>query len=156
MSVSISIPWHRNAKLSRVIHPRFEHRGLTVMWLMPSIVAALTTLSFSISAAASVTVYSNASEWQAAVDDYSTITFTELPAFTWIDEQYSYLGIHFTDGSDQISVNDGYVDGQGLNGAFDSSTLEFDSPLTSIACLFPGTITTPATVVLTFECYAAA
>src|SRR5262245_8386988 len=90
-------------------------------------------------ARASVTVYTSTSEWQSATGAFSAISFTELPAFTWINEQYSYLGVHFTDGSDQISVNSSYTDGQGLNGALDSTTLKFDQPMTAIGTDFLGT-----------------
>jgi hypothetical protein len=90
-------------------------------------------------ASATVTIYSNKTNWENAAGAYSTIYFNELPANTWIDEQYAYLGVHFTDGSDQIYESDAFVtDGFGLNGALDDSTLEFDAPLTSIAMDFPG------------------
>jgi hypothetical protein len=98
---------------------------------------------------ASVTVYSSVgnpnakTQWQSAAGPYSTITFAELglPSGTWLNEQYAYLGVHFTDGSDQIYQNAGFLqDGWGLNGALDESTLKFDAPMTTIAADFPGTV----------------
>lgn len=88
---------------------------------------------------AAVTVYTNKASWQAAAGPYTTITFQELPPTTYIDEQYAHLGVHFTDGSDQVYASNLFPnDGVGLNGAFDETTLEFDAPMTTIAMDFPG------------------
>jgi hypothetical protein len=91
---------------------------------------------------ASVSVYTNQSAWQSAAGPYSTITFTELPEHTWIFDQYADLGVHFTDGADQIYHNQNIFlnDGAGLNGAFDESTLEFDQAITAIAVSHPGAV----------------
>ena len=95
--------------------------------------------AFTQQASATVTTFTNTANWQAVAGPYSTITFTELPAGTWITEQYAPLGVHFTDGSDQINHNNNaYVDGYGLNGAFDETTLQFDTAMTTIALDFPG------------------
>lgn len=87
----------------------------------------------------SVVTYTNKAAWQTAAAPYSTITFLELPNNTLITEQYASLGVHFTDGSDYTYHSSSFpTDGAGLNGAFDSTTLVFDSPVTSIALDFPG------------------
>ena len=87
-----------------------------------------------------VVEYTNKLSWQNDVGSYNTITFTELPANTWITNQYAHLGVTFTDGSDQIMyalggfLNDEY----GLNGAFDETTLVFSQLMYTIAIEFPG------------------
>ena len=92
---------------------------------------------------AAVVEYTNKAAWQNGASGYSTITFTELPANTWITNQYAHLGISFTDGSDQVVYMPGAFlnDDFGLNGAFDSSTLQFSQPVHSIAVDFPGRTT---------------
>src|SRR5687768_14203048 len=103
------------------------------------VVALCAAILASRTTSASVTLFSNPSEWQTAAGSYSTITFTELPANAWITNQYSELGVLFTDGSDQVHANSSvYSDGFGLNGAFDESTLEFASTISAIAFDFPG------------------
>jgi Tol biopolymer transport system component len=90
---------------------------------------------------ASVVEFSNKSAWQAAVDNYSTITFAELPEFTWVTTQYSPLGVTFTDGSDQIHYSPSYLnDHFGLNGALDTTWIEFSQPMNWIAADFPGSL----------------
>jgi len=86
-----------------------------------------------------MTTYENRAAWEAVTGPYSTITFTELPPLTWLSDQYAPLGVRFTDGSDQIIHNVNiFSDNRGLNGAFDESTLEFDTPMTTLAMDFPG------------------
>jgi len=87
-----------------------------------------------------VVEYTNKVAWQNAAGSYSTITFTELPANTWITNQYAHLGVTFTDGSDQVAYMPGAFlnDDFGLNGAFDESTLSFSQPMYTIAIEFPG------------------
>jgi len=100
------------------------------------VIVILTTLS---QASATVTVFENKAAWEAAAGPHAAITFTELPENTWITEQYAPMGVHFTDGSDQILHNtNGFGDGYGLNGAFDETTLEFDSAMNTISADFPG------------------
>jgi hypothetical protein len=102
-------------------------------------VAPPTTLT----AEGAVTIYTNKSNWQNNVGTSSAITFAEfgVPTGTWLKEQYSSLGVHFTDGSDQFYNNTNiFADGWGLNGALNESTIGFDSPVTTIALDFPGTV----------------
>jgi hypothetical protein len=78
--------------------------------------------------------------WQAAAGSYSTMDFTGFPDNTFLLDQYAYLGVHFTDGSDGVKLSDVFIiDGAGVYGSFDETTLEFDVPMTSIALDFPGT-----------------
>ena len=88
-----------------------------------------------------VVEYTNKPTWQGAAGNYSTITFTELPVNTLITNQYSNLGVLFTDNSDYIFQNQAFVnDGYGLNGALDFTTLHFTQPMYSIAADFPGSL----------------
>jgi hypothetical protein len=107
---------------------------------MRFIVILLCLSSAAASTQGAVVEYTNKAAWQNAVGSYSTITFTELPANTWITTQYSHLGISFTDGSDQVAYMPGAFlnDDHGLNGAFDESTLTFSQPMYTIAIEFPG------------------
>jgi len=101
----------------------------------------LSTLGTASRLSGAVTIYETRAAWEAAVQDYSTINFTELPENTWITNQYADLGVQFTDGSDQVYYNtNGFADGYGLNGAFDESTLEFNAPMSTLAMSFPGTL----------------
>jgi hypothetical protein len=80
-------------------------------------------------------------KWQAAVDDFTTIPFTEFPDLTIITEQYSHLGIHFVNGP-QIIEPDWEAfpeDGAGIAHFFETPIiLAFDQPMTHIAIDFPG------------------
>jgi hypothetical protein len=89
---------------------------------------------------ATVVEFTNKSLWQTAAGSYTTIHFTELPNGTLVTNQYANLGVTFTDGSDYILVQPTTFlnDGAGLNGAFDSVSLAFASPMQSIAIDFPG------------------
>src|SRR5687767_14832672 len=88
---------------------------------------------------ASVTVFSSKTAWQSAAGSYATITFTELPAFSWITDQYAPLGVLFTDGADQVDMDATlYEDSFGLRGVFDETTLQFLAPMTTLAIDFPG------------------
>jgi hypothetical protein len=91
-------------------------------------------------AEATVIPYTNKASWQSAAGAYTTIDFTGYPDGTIIADLYAPLGIHFTDGIDQIWNNGNAFpnDAWGLNGAFDSTTVEFDVPIHSIAIDFPG------------------
>jgi len=94
----------------------------------------LLTCVITQSASSNVVEYTNKVAWQNAAGNYSTITFTELPANTWITNHYSHLGATFTDGSDQtMYVPDGFVnDDYGLNGAFDESILSGSNSVADI------------------------
>ena len=90
-----------------------------------------------------VVEYTDKLTWHNSAGGFDTITFTELPANTWITNQYAHLGVTFTDGSNQVAympgafVNDDY----GLTGALDETTLEFSQPMYAIAADFPGLLT---------------
>jgi len=110
------------------------------MRIIPTlIVISFATLDSS-PASAAVMTFTDHAAWATAAGPHSTITFSELPPLTWLSDQYAVLGVHFTDGSDQVYSNSNIflTDGVGLNGAFDETTLEFKMPITSLAMLFPG------------------
>jgi hypothetical protein len=94
------------------------------------------------SASANIVEYTNKVAWQNAAGSYSTITFTELPANTWITNQYAHLGVTFTDGSDQVAYMPGAFlnDDYGLNGALDETTLSFSQLMYTIAVDHPGAV----------------
>ena len=88
-----------------------------------------------------VVEYTNKAAWDGVAGTYSTVTFAELPLFTLITSQYANLGVLFTDGSDYthgFSMNTFPNDGYGLNGALDTTTLQFSQPMYTIAADFPG------------------
>ncbi len=89
---------------------------------------------------ADVTLYGVQSEWEQDVGAFTFIDFTGFPEYTIITEQYSDLGIHFTDGTDEIALGSAYSDGAGLfGGSFLLPTmnhainLKFDEPIHAIA-----------------------
>jgi len=101
---------------------------------------ALVLLCATNSAHATVTAFTDKHAWQAAAGTYTTITFTEYPAGTFLDAQYANLGVTFTDGTDYIFHNSIFVnDGFGVDGFYDEITLAFTQPMTAIAVDFPGT-----------------
>jgi hypothetical protein len=81
-------------------------------------------------------------QWENAVGEYTTITFTEFPNNTLIVDQYASLGIHFTNGGVVTSPNwDAFPeDGAGIVHPYAGSPmlLTFDEPMTHIAIDFPG------------------
>lgn len=110
---------------------------------MPSIrtLVPFYLLLVSSTSSAAVTEYTDEVEWQSAAGAHTTITFAELPLFTLITDQYAYLGVLFTDGSDYthgFSFNTFPNDGYGLNGALDETSLEFSQPTYAIGADFPG------------------
>ena len=78
---------------------------------------------------------------QSLVGDFTTITFTEVPMPAIITDQYSYLGLTFTDGNDFIDDSTACInDGFGLRGNLlgNSITINFAAPITSLALDHPG------------------
>ncbi len=86
--------------------------------------------------------FTDKEEWIAAVGRFTTIDFTGFPDGTFITDQYADLGILFTDGNDNIFLNDGAFpnDGAGLDGNGDIS-VAFDTPQAWIGVDFPGFLT---------------
>jgi hypothetical protein len=79
--------------------------------------------------------------WEAAVGEFTTIGFTGFPEFTIITDQYSELGILFTDGNDSVGLGETIFpnDGAGLLGTHITSIdVAFDVPQRWIAVDFPG------------------
>jgi hypothetical protein len=104
-----------------------------------SIVAAALCSMHTLASHGAVVQYNNKSAWQAAAGSHSTINFTGYPQATLITNQYSNLGVAFTDGIDLIHLSGSFVnDGAGLNGAIDEIEVTFSQPMSSIAIEFPG------------------
>jgi hypothetical protein len=84
-------------------------------------------------------LYTNKEAWQSAVGAHTTITFQGFPEWTNITNQFSHLGVTFTDGSDVIHFNNSFPnDGVGLYGNTDFTTVEFSQPIYAIAVDYPG------------------
>ena len=92
-------------------------------------------------AQADVVKYTNKAEWQSLVGTYSTITFTEFVFPAIITDQYSFLGVTFTDGNDALDQSTSLInDGVGLYGNFPGNAISiaFAAPITSFAIDHPG------------------
>jgi len=105
------------------------------------IVTFTTVLLFAAHAAGALQEFENKADWEAAVGDFSTVDFSGYPDNTPINDQWSHLGITFTD----FNVVSGPApivfpeDGWGLQG-FIEIHFEFDTPMSYIAADFPGAI----------------
>ncbi|MHC4406648.1 MAG: hypothetical protein ACYTG0_44055 [Planctomycetota bacterium] len=90
-------------------------------------------------ARADVIEFTDKDEWIAAVGPFDTVDFTGFPDGTFITDQYAHLGVLFTDGNDNIFLNDGAFpnDGAGLDGNGDIN-VSFDTPQAWIGVDFPG------------------
>lgn len=100
--------------------------------MLKRICLATAMFVLTVPAWATVTIYENQAEWQAAANHhFTTIDFTGWPDWTIITNQYSSFGIKFTDGSDRIRNADNIFpnDGSGLYGAISSITMEFSAPI---------------------------
>ena len=93
-------------------------------------------------ALASVTVITNKAQWLSTVGAHERIGFTEYPNSTVITNQYSDLGITFTDGDDVIQTDPSYTtDGVGLLSIPGTVTMSFSSPMYAIAFEFTDILT---------------
>ena len=93
-------------------------------------------------ASALVVEFTDCDEWLDAVESLTTITFTELPPYTFITDQYAEWGVLFTDGWDQIVPCEEGIrpnDGACLFGLA-STSLQFTAPRWWIAVDFPGAV----------------
>jgi hypothetical protein len=91
---------------------------------------------------AEVVKYTNKAEWQSLVNSFTTIKFTEVPHPALITNQYSYLGVTFTEANDVLLEENAFInDGFGLYGNLPGNaiTMVFASPITSFAIDHPGT-----------------
>jgi hypothetical protein len=106
------------------------------------LLSALSILLAATAASGDVIEFTDASKWQDAVGEFTTIDFTQHPAGTIITDQYEDLGILFTDGNDVILDSSVFLnDGFGLWGpAFDDVTVEFETVQRWIAVDFPGAV----------------
>jgi len=104
---------------------------------------ALVLLCATNGAHATVTAFTDKHAWQAAAGSFATITFTEIPAGTFLDTQYANLGVVFTDGTDLVFLNSMFInDGTGVRSVEDDLiSVAFTQPMTAIAVDFPGAVT---------------
>jgi hypothetical protein len=110
--------------------------------LIRVLVVAVAALLLSGSAPGGVTQFNYYEEeaWWNAVGNVATITFTEVPPWTVVTDQYQELGIVFTDGNDLIQCCSKVTypkDGAGLAGN-PTITVQFATPQNWIAADFPG------------------
>jgi len=70
--------------------------------IRPIMFPAMLVLTMARPSSSDVIEYENGASWQAAVDSYTTINFTDQIPGTLLTEQYSELGIHFVDGNDTV------------------------------------------------------
>jgi hypothetical protein len=91
-------------------------------------------------ATAGVTEFHDRASWQAAVGDFMTITFTEIPVNVFVTDQYAHLGVIFTDGNDYTDASSVYVnDGFGMDGYPGGAiNISFTTPQSWLAFDFPG------------------
>lgn len=117
------------------------------LWTLAAVASAM-NLTVAGSLSAGQIEFFERVDWEDAVDSFTTIDFTGFPGGTFITDQYSDLGIEFTDGNDSIFPNEGSFvnDGVGLDGNGDIA-VAFDEPQAWIAAEFPG--------MLQFELYRA-
>lgn len=105
--------------------------------------AACAVVSLALSgraAVATVTEYHDASQWQNAVGQSNTITFTGWPNFTLLTNQYANFGVVFTQGNDFVLYTSSFVtDGVGVSGG-SGIQLSFASPQHGVAVDFPGNV----------------
>ncbi len=112
--------------------------GKTIGLFATALVASLSVGS----ANAGVLEFHDRDAWIAAVGEFTTIGFTEVPSGTFLFDQFASLGVVFTDGNDlaiccdkQTFPNDGAgVDGNG------NIRLAFSEPQAWIAADFPGAL----------------
>jgi hypothetical protein len=90
-------------------------------------------------ASGAVEEYTSKSAWMNAAGEYTTLNFAGFPEYTVLTDQYSQVGVTFSDGIDLIVYDSGFLnDGAGLYGAIDSITVQFSQPINLVAVDFPG------------------
>lgn len=89
---------------------------------------------------AQVTEYTSHAAWDAAVGSSQCADFTGLANGTLITNQYSGIGMTFTQGNDAVLLSSAFTtDGAGVNCGGDMEIV-FSSPQTAIGCDFPGAL----------------
>jgi len=84
--------------------------------------------------------YTTFGSWSAAVGAVSSITFTSLADGTIVSNQFSGMGVTFTDGDDTVTSNGSFVtDNKGIDSK-GSTTLQFAGNQSSIGFDFPGAL----------------
>jgi hypothetical protein len=99
---------------------------LTILLLLPSL--------------AQVTEYTSRPAWESAVGSFQTASFSGYAAGTVITNQYSPIGMAFTQGNDTVLYSSAFVvDGVGVNCGGDME-ITFSTPQHAIGCDFPGAL----------------
>lgn len=108
-----------------------------------SVVAASCLAAPALGGFSVVTGAANAGEWFGSAGAYTSISFSEFSEGTFINEQYSSLGIHFADpvgnlifGPDPTLLPQ---DGWGLKGLL-SIDMRFDTPMRGLAVYYPAVV----------------
>jgi len=100
--------------------------------------AAAAMIFCASNAKSEVDLFVDFAEWQSAAGSFSTVDFTGFPVGTFITDQYTELGILFTDGNDSIHFAGSFtLDGAGLDGN-GPTDVAFAQPMVAIAIHFPG------------------
>ncbi len=104
------------------------------------LLVALALLSAQPAVHGDVIEFHDRDAWNAAVGEFTTIGFTEVPSGTFLFDQFASLGVIFTDGNDLALCCDKQTfpnDGAGLDGN-GNIRLAFAEPQAWIAADFPG------------------
>lgn len=100
----------------------------------------LLPLLLSLSCLAQATEYTDRASWEAAAGPSSTANFTGFADGTPITNQYSSLGMLFTQGNDTVLSTGAFVvDGKGVQCNGDME-IQFAAPVSSIGADFPGAL----------------
>jgi hypothetical protein len=89
-----------------------------------------------------VSYSSNFEGWQQVAGPYTSLTFTEFPAFTVITDQYAGLGVTLTNPTRNVVKFDAFAfqqDGVGID-ANGMCELTFDTPMKAAAAHFFGSV----------------
>ena len=119
----------------------FKSNTISPRWIALTAAGAVFALT-PLASAIEVQEFRDKAAWEAAVGDFTTITFSELPPDTFVTDQYAHLGVTFVDGAylTRGPNSSGFLnDGWGLDGN-GPIRLEFDVPHRWIAADFPGPI----------------
>jgi hypothetical protein len=101
--------------------------------------AIVTVLTLSSSARAEMSLLFDFAQWQSQAGSVTTIDFTGFPQFTIITNQYSDLGVIFTQGNDFVHNDPSQfpLDGWGLDGNNNSTiAMTFTTPQYAFATHF--------------------
>jgi hypothetical protein len=99
---------------------------------------------FCVGLDAAVFNYTNLATFNSVVGPHPTIGFADLPVGTIVTNQYSRLGVTFTDGDDttvMLDSSDGFgLAGSGIYGQQSIITLSFAASINAVGAEFPGAL----------------